>query len=243
MMQLALDIGNTRTKIGLFEGERLAEKTIWADWSVADLRAWIGQKKVRGTIFSSVADNDGNLAKMLREHFGALELNAATPLPFRNAYRTPETLGKDRVAAAAGALALFPGRHCLVVDCGTCIKYELLTADGVYHGGNIAPGAAMRIQAMHHFTARLPEVPLDMPADFVGDSTTTALQNGALRGAALEIMGFVQLFQQKAAPLQIILTGGDADFFYPYLDLPGLKVEPDLTLIGLNSILNFNLTP
>ncbi len=243
MMQLVLDIGNTRTKIGLFEGRRLAEKTVWTDEPIEGLFEWTSRKKVRNAIYSSVVTDDGDLIKMLRKRFSAIELNSATPLPFHNAYRTPETLGKDRLAAAAGALALFPGRHCLVVDCGTCIKYELLTADGVYHGGNIAPGAAMRIQAMHYFTARLPEVPLEMPADAVGNSTTTALQNGALRGAALEIMGFARLFEQKANPLKIILTGGDAAFFKPHLDLPDLTLEPDLTLYGLNKILTFQHTP
>lgn len=242
MMQLVFDIGNTRTKTGLFEDGRLVEKTVWTDEPAAQLAEWLGNKKVRGAIYSSVVSDDGELTSMLREQFAAIELNTATPLPFHNAYRTPETLGKDRVAAAAGALALFPGRHCLVVDCGTCIKYELLTSDGTYHGGNIAPGAAMRIQAMHHFTARLPVVAMEMPENAIGDSTTTALQNGALRGAALEIMGFAHLFEQKAAPLHIILTGGDAAFFQTHLDLPNLSLEPDLTLYGLNNILTFQQT-
>ena len=95
----------------------------------------------------------------------------------------------------------------------------------------------MRIRAMHHFTARLPEVPMDMPADFTGHSTETALQNGALRGAVLEIEGFVQLFSARYGDLQVILTGGDAAFFQPLLSVGRLTVEPDLTLFGLNHIL------
>lgn len=240
-MQLAIDIGNTRTKTGLFDGATLVKKTVWTQWSVADVRRWLGEVPLDGAIFASVADNDASLRMMLSDEFGAFELQAATPLPFRNAYRTPETLGKDRLAAAAGALALFPGQHCMVVDCGTCIKYELIDAGGTYHGGNIAPGLNMRIQAMHHFTARLPEVPLEMPAETVGNSTTTALQNGALRGAALETEGFAGLFAQKARPLTVVLTGGDAPFLIEFLNLPRLNIEPDLTLYGLNYILTFNL--
>ena len=142
--------------------------------------------------------------------------------------------------AVAGAQALFPGENCLVIDCGTCIKYEMLTSEGIYTGGNIAPGATMRIKAMHHFTARLPEAPMEMPDDFIGHSTETALQNGALRGAVLEMEGFIRLFEQKHAPLRVVLTGGDADFFQPFLHLPNDSTVPDLTLHGLNNILIFN---
>jgi type III pantothenate kinase len=187
-----------------------------------------------------VAEPDEALREGLAGHFHMLELTHLTPLPFENQYETPETLGKDRLAAVAGAHFLFPQKNCLVVDCGTCIKYDMLTAEGAYRGGNIAPGAQMRIAAMHHFTARLPEVEMKMPADFTGRSTKTALQNGALRGAALEIEGFVNLFEKKYDSLNVILTGGDAAFFQAYLDIKNLIPEPELTLFGLNHILNFN---
>jgi type III pantothenate kinase len=144
------------------------------------------------------------------------------------------------MAAVAGAQALFPGRNCLVIDCGTCIKYDLLTGGDTYAGGNIAPGAAMRIRAMATFTARLPEVPFEMPETVVGFSTKTALQNGALRGAALEIMGFVQAFAEGAESLQVVLTGGDAAFFAPHLPIPDILIEPNLLLHGLNHILQYN---
>ncbi len=236
-MNLALDIGNTRTKIGLFRGSDLVEQLVWADWTAAELEAYCDQAGVERVIFSSVADKEEVLFDLLADRFELRELNHETPLPFQNHYQTPKTLGKDRLAAVAGAQALYPATDCLVIDCGTCIKYDWLTMDGIYHGGNIAPGAHMRIQAMHHFTARLPEVPLEMPEDPVGKSTQTALQNGALRGALLEIQGFVQLFQAKSTRLQTLLTGGDAAFFARHLHLADWKVEPHLTLIGLNHIL------
>lgn len=240
-MHLALDIGNTRTKTGLFRGEKLVEKQVWAHDSLAELTTYLEQAKAKRAIFCSVAEPNEALENVLRARFDASELTHETPLPFRNAYRTPHTLGKDRLAASAGAQALFPGTNCLVVDCGTCIKYELLRADSTYLGGNIAPGAAMRLRAMQHFTARLPQAPMQMPDQPLGDSTESALQNGALRGAALEIQGFVQLFGQQFDTLQVILTGGDAAFFEPFLSIENLTVEPDLTLFGLQHILTFNL--
>jgi len=236
-MNLALDIGNTRTKIGLFRGAALVEQTVWTDWTGAELMAYSEQAGVERIILSSVVEGDEVLHDLLSERFEVVEFTPTTSLPFENQYQTPRTLGKDRLAAVAGARALYPAHDCLVIDCGTCIKYEWLTSDGIYHGGNIAPGANMRIRAMHHFTARLPEVPLEMPVDAVGQSTQTALQNGALRGAVLEMEGFVRLFQTKSSRLQVLLTGGDAGFFAPHLNIIDLKIEPHLTLLGLNYIL------
>ena len=216
------------------------EQAIWTGWTLAELQAFGNRAGVRRVMVSSVAEPDAALQTMLPQHFQVVELTHRTPLPFKNQYKTPETLGKDRLAGVAGAHFLLPGKNCLVVDCGTCIKYDMLTGDGVYHGGNIAPGARMRIQAMHHFTARLPEVEMRMPDDFTGDSTETALQNGALRGAALEIQGFEQLFAARYGAIQVVLTGGDAAFFQPCLAPKNLTLEPDLTLFGLNHILEYN---
>jgi type III pantothenate kinase len=238
-MNLALDIGNTRSKIGRFDQNHLVERKVITDWSTADLISYCNQVGVQRVIFSSVSGPDEILSQTLAQHFEILELTHETPLPFENLYATPETLGKDRLAAVAGAQALLPHQNCLVIDCGTCIKYDLMTDVAKYLGGNIAPGAEMRTKAMHAFTARLPEVDMEMPADFIGTSTLTALQNGAFRGAALEIEGMIRLFKERFDPLNIIMTGGDASFFKPFLNLPHL-IEPNLTLYGLNNILNFN---
>jgi type III pantothenate kinase len=233
-----MDIGNTRTKLGIFHGKNLVEKQVWTEWTLDELRSLCNAQGVERLIVSSVASTEMGWLEGLDVRMHVVELTHETPLPFRNAYKTPQTLGKDRLAAVAGAHALYGGADCLVVDCGTCIKYDLLDAAGTYHGGNIAPGASMRQKAMHHFTARLPEVPLAMPENPVGNSTVTALQNGAFLGAALEIEGFVRLFEEKRPDLNVILTGGDADFFEPYLRIRKRTSEPDLTLLGLNHILS-----
>lgn len=239
-MNLALDIGNTRSKTGLFSDSRLLESKVVTGWSEGDLLNYCNQAGVRRVILSSVATPDESLSNELNQHFDFLELTHQTPLPFVNRYATPQTLGKDRLAAVAGAQALLPRQHCLVVDCGTCIKYDIITGNGEYPGGNIAPGAQMRSKAMHDYTARLPEVDMQMPGDFIGHSTETALKNGAFRGALLEMEGFIRLFQKQFSPLNIILTGGDAAFFQPFLNVPDLRLEPHLTLYGLNNILIFN---
>jgi type III pantothenate kinase len=238
--KLVLDIGNTRTKLGLFENKMLLEQAIWVDWSLEDLLSFIHRHQVQQLIVSSVAEKNPDLIPVLSRDLEVLELTHHTPLPFENTYKTPETLGKDRVAAVAGAQELFPQRNCLVVDCGTCIKYELLESGGVYRGGNIAPGLHMRIRAMHHFTARLPEVTMELPENALGSSTETALQNGALLGAIMEIRAFFNSMQALYSDLQLVLTGGDASFLKTHLEAEQPVLEPTLTLFGLNAILDFN---
>lgn len=213
-----------------------------ADVALSEVNTFARQYSPDAAIVSSVAIPAEEWAARLAQEFHFVTaLTAELPLPFINTYTTPHTLGKDRLAAVAGAQAFFPSSACVVVDCGTCIKYEVLHADGRYLGGNISPGLQMRTRAMHTFTARLPEVPLHFPEAIIGNSTTTALQNGAFGGAVLEILGFVARFESiLSSEVQVILTGGDAIGIQPHLLLPRLTVEPYLTLIGLNHILIHN---
>ncbi|MDX2135887.1 MAG: type III pantothenate kinase [Saprospiraceae bacterium] len=241
-MNLCLDIGNTRVKVGVFDGARMLHQTHWPAWTQEGIQALLQRYALRRAIVSCVASPDPALLPFLKGiGLNVIELNAKTGLPFTNGYTTPDTLGKDRLAAVAGAHALYPQRNVLVIDAGTCIKYDCLDANAVFHGGNIAPGLHMRIRAMHEQTARLPLVPLAMPETYIGYSTETALQNGALLGAVLEAQGFVALFRQQWPGLLVLLTGGDAEFLRPRLEQPDLRVEPDLLLIGLNHLLNHNL--
>jgi type III pantothenate kinase len=238
---LVVDIGNTYTKLGVFEGDTCIKRQVWEIWEVEQLGDFAQAQAVQNAIICSVNRQNPDLLAALSKNLRCMELDHTTTLPFRNAYDTPQTLGKDRLAAVAGAHALYAGQNCLVIDCGTCIKYDYMRAEEVYEGGNIAPGLMMRIQAMHHFTARLPEVPLALPSHFIGKSTETALQNGALQGAVLEILGFTALFAQQSIDLQVILTGGDAEFLIPHLQQLSVRHEPNIVLHGLNHILNYNL--
>lgn len=241
MLNIAVDIGNTRTKIGLFENDELVEKWTWEGWSPEAFLQLATNQSAENIILSSVAGlMPAHLEQQAAAHFFYLPLNHQTPLPFKNFYRTPQTLGIDRLAAVAGALALFPAQHCLVIDAGTCITYEMLTAQGDYLGGNIAPGVAMRLKAMHAFTAKLPEVNTGETENWVGYSTESALRNGAQWGTAFEIEGAIARLQQEFSPLTVILTGGDAIFLAKMLKSQ-IFVLPDLVLIGLNKILNHNV--
>ena len=240
-MNLCIDIGNSRTKLALFEGDTLVLRQLWEEWSIEDLLQLLTNHKVQNVILCSVGRRlEPAELKRVESQCRLIQLEADTPLPIRNAYKTPQTLGKDRLAAVVGAFALFPGENCLVVDAGSCITYEFLSADGVYLGGNIAPGLKMRLRAMHEFTARLPTVELNKLQEWIGDSTPNAMNNGALLGTALEIEGYSQKWATAEGSSKTILTGGDAALLQQTLSISAIH-EPDLVFIGLNKILKHNV--
>ena len=239
-MNLTIDIGNTRTKIAVFQGDELLHQAVWDELTVDALKELAYNQKVEKIILSSVSKQSEEVMAFLKGHFAFLELMTDTPLPIRIRYKTPTTLGKDRVAAAVGAFHLFSGENCLVIDAGTCITLDLVSAEGEFLGGNISPGIEMRLKAMHHFTARLPLVARmgELP-DELGDSTENAIRNGGELGALLEVEGFIHRCEKKYRPLRVVLTGGDADFFVKHAKTK-IFAHQNLVLIGLNQILQHN---
>ena len=133
----------------------------------------------------------------------------APPSGITLGYRTPATLGADRLAAVMGAQSLLPHRTVLVIDAGTCITFDLLLSDGHYLGGNISPGLEMRLRAMHEFTARLPLVSAEGDNPDYGYDTITALRSGAKSGIRLEIMGYLAQVRAKHPDACAFLTGGN----------------------------------
>jgi len=240
-MNLIIDIGNTRTKVGLFDGEKLKKREIWEAWTLDTLKKFVHQHQaIQRVAVSTVTYIWEDVENYLNEHFFYINLSHQTPIPIQNDYRTPKTLGKDRLAAVIGAYALFPNKSCLVIDAGTCIKYDILLADGRYLGGNIAPGIEMRLSAMQHFTARLPKIDQKELDSSFGYNTETAIRTGGQMGAIMEIQGFIQAYRKEFGRLKVILTGGDAQYFDNNLKTK-IFVNQNLVLIGLNKIINYNV--
>jgi type III pantothenate kinase len=195
-------------------------------------------------ISSAILSNTSEPAKRLIDYLSDLpffiHLDHHTPIPVTNQYATPESLGKDRLAAAVGAFYMFPDSDSLVIDMGTCITVNLLKAGGIFVGGNISPGITMRIKAMHHFTAGLPMADIELPEEYFGTSTISALQNGAIKGAFREIEALINEVKAKDESINVILTGGDAQKFESY-SKNKIFVSPNLVLEGLNEILKYNV--
>jgi len=238
---LALDIGNTAVKYGCFEADTLVESAT----GQTPEQVWAAVQRLQPlhVILASVAEATGAWAEELRKLVLGQILEfvpATTPLPIGNAYATPHTLGADRLAAAVGAACLLPGRSVMIIDAGTAIKCDLVTADGVFRGGSISPGLAMRFQALHTFTGRLPLIakPEDPAATvpLTGADTQAAIRSGVLNGAAAEVRGMLAEYEAQFPDLAVLVAGGDAGFFRTRLKRP-IFVVPELVLMGLHRIL------
>jgi type III pantothenate kinase len=166
-------------------------------------------------------------------------LNGKTPLPFINKYKTPSTLGADRLALVAGALKYFPDKNVLIISMGTCITYDFITSRKEYLGGSISPGMEMRFEALNTFTARLPLVKPKQVKTLLGRSTDESILTGVILGIVHEMEGFISTYRKLYPTLKIILTGGDAPLFAGRLK-SSIFAVPELSLTGLNEILLYN---
>lgn len=198
--------------------------------------------QMKRAILSSTKLVDQQLLEYLNGDFTQfIELDHLTPLPIANLYETPETLGKDRIAVAVGANELFPNQNVLVIDAGTAITYDFVSAENQYLGGNISPGLQMRFKALNQFTDKLPLVDSSAYFSEIGKNTKEAIRGGVQNGILFEIEKTIEIFAEKYESLQVILTGGDSAFLSQMLNADVL-VHLNLTLIGLNRILEFNST-
>jgi type III pantothenate kinase len=241
-MKLVLDLGNTNKKICVFQQGRLVHLEISDQLSLRTLKEIIGNyPQITDGIMASVVAIPAYLKNFLEQHLlHFIELNNRTLVPVINKYKTPGRLGKDRLACAVAGSSLFSGFPVLVVNAGTCITYDFVTAGREYLGGAISPGIRMRFKALHTFTEKLPLVDLAENVPLTGDDTENSIASGVVNGAIEEIKGVVRLYRQHHPNLQVVLSGGDAD----YLD-KRLKIRifafPNIVLVGLYEILEYNL--
>lgn len=240
-MQLVIDIGNTRVKAALFQGNELMHFFVY-DSTTELLASGILEKYTPSNcILASVVDDIEPFLEKLRWKVKVLLFNSDTPTPIRNLYQTAHTLGSDRLAAAVGGNNFSPNSNVLVIDAGTCIKYNFVNNNNEYLGGAISPGLQMRFKAMHTFTSRLPLVEADEKFDaLIGNNTKDSILSGAQKGAVAEVDGIIEQYKQQYPDVQVLLTGGDVNFFAKRLK-NSIFADQNLILKGLNVILDYNL--
>ncbi|MDD6209901.1 MAG: type III pantothenate kinase [Bacteroidales bacterium] len=240
-MDIVIDVGNSCAKIALFEDGQLADKLRVPALSVDVLELLFDKYKIVRGILSSVVNLSDDCLSYLKSSLKYfLVLDDKTKIPVEVGYRTPETLGKDRLAAVVGAVSLRPGENLLIVDAGTAITFDCVTAEGCYKGGNISPGVKMRLRALHTFTDKLPLIDKDGELPFIGYSTETAIRAGVVYGIALEIEGYIKALKEEMGQLSVFLTGGNAFYFEKKLK-SSIFAEVNLVLIGLYRILLYNV--
>ncbi|GAB4133266.1 MAG: type III pantothenate kinase [Bacteroidia bacterium] len=237
---LILDFGNTSLKAYLFGDNHIVRSGFLNDPSSATIRSFVGKDSINACVLASVIPHPEKLRRELQKEFPVLELGPGIPLPLKNMYGTPDTLGYDRLAAAIGARQLFPSGPVLAVVTGTCITYNIINADNQFIGGAIAPGLRMRIRAMHEFTAKLPMVELHDQVPLTGTTTEESLQSGTVNGCVAELKGMTEQYALQYPGLQSVVGGGDAAFLAKAAK-SGIFARPELVAEGLNSILNYHV--
>jgi len=238
MRYIVADAGNSRIKWGIFDSGEWLSIEIHDSWSEGKIRTLLDRfPDIRSGMYCSVREVPSWLGIFFQKQgIHWIGLTHDLPLPVRIGYETPATLGRDRIALAAGAAAMFPGKNILAIDAGTALTYELITAEGEYPGGNISPGLRMRFAALHQQTFSLPSVTPQMAPPLIGKNTRDAILAGVVNGILYEIDNSINSLKNKYNDLIVILTGGDATYLSELLKNP-IFVDENLVLFGLCTIL------
>lgn len=239
-MNLIIDVGNTLVKFAVYQQDKMLVKQVVASEDAREtFNSIIHSHAIEKAILSSVGRLNPGFVEGLDIHFKILQLNKTVSLPFINAYKTPETLGVDRMALVSAAVQKHPQSNVLVIDAGTCITYDFVTEQNTYLGGAISPGIRLRYKSLNNLTANLPLLDTEIPKAITGNTTATSIHSGVVYGILKEIDGVIEEYQDKYADLTVILTGGDADFLSKQLK-NGIFANSNFLLDGLNFILEFN---
>jgi type III pantothenate kinase len=238
-MNLIVDIGNTSTKLAVFDGKIKISQVRINGLSCEDLEKVLGGIKVQQAIVSSVKEIPPFIFELFLSKIPYVHvLSHKSKLPFKIEYDTPETLGTDRIAAVAGAFSMFEGQDVLVIDAGTALTFEFLSTN-VYKGGNISPGLNMRFKALNKFTDKLPLISLSENYSNPGRNTNDAILAGVITGVTYEINEYIRTFKNKHIEFKLILTGGDGELLKDKINYQ-IAYMPDIVIDGLNYILEYN---
>ena len=239
-MNLIIDIGNTRVKAALFKGDELVELKIYSflNQLISDD---LFIKQANNALIGTVVDDLESQIAQLNKIIPTTVFTATTKMPLTNLYKSVSTLGSDRTSASVGAYYLYPNSNVLVIDAGTCIKYNFTNSKNEYLGGGISPGIEMKFKAVQHFTSRLPLIEFNRSfTDLIGTSTETSILSGILNGTVAEIDGVIDQYKLQFPDVICVLTGGDSEYLAKRLKNTIFAYQ-NLVLKGLNHILNYNI--
>ena len=238
-MNLVLDFGNTNVKWALFHDKNMIKfvsATILTKYAFEEIL------KKYSNIHNICVVGDSDLTEeihhiCLDNEINYLKLTNSIKLPININYRSPKTLGADRIALVMGAHKLY-SKDTLIIDCGTCITYDLLVGND-YLGGQISPGLHMRLSSLHFFTKKLPKLNFDFQDYFIGDSTKKSMLIGVSDSILFEIKDVIQKYRLRYPNINVVITGGDAKFVKNKIKNINF-INPYLLMEGLNYIIAFN---
>ena len=238
-MNLILDLGNTRIKLAVFQEDKLLEVAVVTQAIlIKEIKKRQKKYHLNNVIVSSVGNINPNEITILKEFKKVIALDHSVKVPFINKYKTPKTLGVDRIALIAASIYYYGKKDVLVIDAGSCITFDFVNEKTEYLGGAISPGIQMRYKSLHTFTANLPQLEVSM-FSLTGGTTQESIHSGVLNGIINEIDGVIAAYQHKYPNLTVVLTGGDTNFLAKKLK-SSIFAHPNFLLEGLNSILIHN---
>ena len=233
-MNLIIDIGNTLVKYAVFNNDQLVEILKTSEIETGKVNTLIKEFDIKNVIISSVRkEMNWNL------DVEVIHLSHKTSLPINLNYKTPETLGKDRIANIVAVSEEYPNKNAVVIDAGTCITYDFINKNKEYLGGRIAPGLEMRYKSLNEFTELLPKLSVSGESKFIGDDTDSSIFSGVEQGVLSEVDSLISVFRKENEDLIVVVTGGDTFFFENALK-NSIFADQNLVLKGLNIILKYN---
>ncbi len=240
-MNLIIDVGNTLVKLAVFQDNVLFEKvTVQHDGFLKAVNQILSKYPIISKgIISSVGKLNNQDVQVVETQINLLILNDETNQPFKNLYKTPKTLGVDRIALVSASVEKLPKSNVLIIDAGTCITYDFINDKNHYLGGAISPGIRLRYHTLNNLTANLPLLKAEYPDDLIGKSTDQSIHSGVVNGVLKEMDGVIDEYLKKYQDLTVILTGGDADFLSKRLK-NSIFANSNFLLKGLNFILEYN---
>ncbi len=240
-MNLAIDVGNTLVKLGVFENNILLLKKTLIKKDFLQILGEIQElhPDIKQAIVSAVSNLTEHQLKKLEQIIPVIALDQNTRVPFTNKYETPNTLGVDRIALISAAATQYAAKNVLVIDMGTCITYDFLNTENEYLGGGISPGIEMRYKAVHTFTEKLPLIDANHNKQLIGNTTASSIHSGIINGVLYELDGFINDYKIRFPDLTVILTGGDIHFLRDNIK-NDIFANSNFLLEGLNQILEYN---
>lgn len=248
---LAIDIGNTRTKMAYFGTSEYILKAkppqkIWVfptaelDTTLAKSLAEFPKDALLKIGFISTAPEKKYEEMEIWKYFSTTpifhNISSQSEFPLTNCYATPQTLGTDRIVAVVGAMLTPNHSPILVVDAGTAITYDFANIQREYLGGGISPGIRMRFMALHQFTARLPLIETFEHTLLIGNSTSESIISGVINGTIAEIEGIINRYiREHGQNISVFLTGGDAAFLSKKIHTPHI-LDENLVLKGIAAL-------
>ena len=188
-MNLIIDVGNSLLKIALFKKSELIQKFKFSENYKRNIENIISKNNVTHSIISNVGRIDDSIINILKESTNLLLVSNQLKVPFKNLYKSKNTLGQDRLALVSAAAFNFPNENVLIVDVGSCITYDFKNNNNEYLGGGISPGISMRFKSLNTFTSNLPLIDFDSIHQLIGNNTKNSINSGVINGTISEING------------------------------------------------------